>query len=382
MFMETIDTIEPYCPKLATDTKMQFSINGTTVEISGKAYLSAVCSYFVSLAYRNSWTELENWVNLHSFDDIIRFGDEKVNEVALAVSYDTIAFMKKIGYEVDAELLETKFSEIFDMRYFWNAIYTAAMQFNDLKDELAVARKKMKTPRTSQWVGGGFGIGGAVKGMLTAELLNAGGNVVHGVGNEIRSQMRKVYDNHQIKKAKEEVKRSPEFIAGIQKDWTKHMQNLYSYLKSIIKEIGKDLDGKYYFIDLDSSYSYSKCTYQEAICLLKKNIYDMNGYMNLYRENRKLGKSLYEIASFLGFGNELSENWVTYVDCNIIRKLEIKDLGFGMPEDELRARVQEIKDLEDNNPIYESESELKLVQKEQEYSKKLSQICQDFDIKL
>lgn len=47
MFREAIDTIEPYCPTISADMKKQFNINGEIVAISGKNYISALCSRFI-----------------------------------------------------------------------------------------------------------------------------------------------------------------------------------------------------------------------------------------------------------------------------------------------------------------------------------------------
>ncbi len=381
MFREAIDTIEPYCPAISADMKKQFNINGEIVAISGKNYISALCSRFISQVYLNSCLEFQKWIKQYSFDGILMHGDDEINQLALAVSYDAIAFMKKIGCDVDAKLLETKFANFFDMRHFWENLYSVAMQFEDLKEELDEARKRTKIARTSHWVGGGFGVAGAIKGMVTAELMNVGGNIANGIGNGIRSQMVKMHNNRQIDEAKEVVKNSPDFFEQMKKEWRKHIDRLYNYLQSEIRKTGKELTGEFLFMDLDLNYSYMECTCSHASTLLHKNMYDINGYINLYREKPELGNSLYEIADFLGFGVALCEKWVKHVDYKTIQSLKINDLGFGMPEEELRDRLLQVKRLENNNPIYQTQSELKLVQREQEYRNKLYQLCRDFDIR-
>jgi hypothetical protein len=383
LFMETVDMVEPYCPDVDIDMKKEFNVEGKIVDISGKEYISGLCSQFISIVYRNSLNTLIRWAEANSFDDIIKYGDKIINNIALAVSYDAIGFMKKIGYDVNPDLIEHKFSKIFDLRYFWSYLDSMASLVDCLSQEMDEARKNMNTPRTSRWVGGGFGVAGAVKGAINAKMLNVAGDVVHGMGNVARSQMRKAYDKHQIKVAKDEIKQSAEFINNVRDSWTRQISNLYEYLKTVVKDKSVNLGGEYQFLnlnDLNGGFNYLKCTYQQAKDLLNKNMYDFNGYINLYRGNRNLGKPLYEIATFLGVGDELLEKYVIYVDCDLIRQLKIEDLGFGIPEDELRTRMSQIIELEKNNPIYSLDSKLDLVKREQNYKIKLTQLCQDYNV--
>ena len=378
VFMETIDTLEPYCIQIDSSMKKEFQVGKKIITFSGKNYLSGILNHFMTIIYDNSWKELLNWIECRSFDDIIRFGDEVVNQLSMIVSYAALVFMKQLGSEISVELLEKDFARIFDMRSFWSTAYLQAEMFQDLKAELDSERKNMHTPMRGRWVGGGFGIGGAVKGMINAELLNAGGKVAHSVGDTARSQMRKLADNYQIKATKNELKQSPEFIADIEEKWIKRMSELYHYLKKVVQEKGNRLDGEYCFEwNAKKEFHYIKLNQQETYKLFGQNLYDMNMYVNLYAYNRRLGKPLYEMASFLGFGDVLLKNFAIYADKKIIQNMDINELGFGMPEEELRERKSKVKELEDNNFIYHSKTQLSIVLKEQEYSRKLYKLCEE-----
>ena len=54
----------------------------------------------------------------------------------------------------------------------------------DNKEEAVRQRQKRKESR-GRWVGGGFGLGGAIKGAMTAGALNMAGGAVHGVFNTL-----------------------------------------------------------------------------------------------------------------------------------------------------------------------------------------------------
>lgn len=66
--------------------------------------------------------------------------------------------------------------------------------------ELENYRELRKASR-GRWIGGGFGVSGAVKGAITAGALNLGSDMIHGIGDVFRSAS----DNAKITRQKEEL---------------------------------------------------------------------------------------------------------------------------------------------------------------------------------
>lgn len=81
----------------------------------------------------------------------------------------------------------------------------------------------------SHWQGGGFGLSGAIKGALTASVLNAGSSMLHGVSNAISSY----YDN----KDKDAYKKAVHSSLDIYNEFSNALFKSYDHIKYIIIKI-------------------------------------------------------------------------------------------------------------------------------------------------
>lgn len=90
--------------------------------------------------------------------------------------------------------------------------------------ENALYRHNQKATPSSRWVGGGFGIGGAIKGAITAGVLNLAGSAAAGVRKGISDMGAASYDMQAIRKIESEIK------------------SLYASDDELLNELGKIVD--------------------------------------------------------------------------------------------------------------------------------------------
>ena len=85
------------------------------------------------------------------------------------------------------------------------------------EQELAEYRRIKKASR-GKWVGGGFGIKGAVKGAVTAGALNLGASVLHGIGDTISSSVERAKINEKKSQVLQERNWALRFSRDLQDD--------------------------------------------------------------------------------------------------------------------------------------------------------------------
>lgn len=71
--------------------------------------------------------------------------------------------------------------------HFWGAIEYLEEQIDDVNEEEAALRRQRQSNKANRGkvVGGGFGLGGAIKGMATAGVINAATGAVYSIGNAV-----------------------------------------------------------------------------------------------------------------------------------------------------------------------------------------------------
>ena len=204
------------------DKVPSFKIGDYTVTIPEKYQLLCLLNGFVNLIQENSWNIIKNWIKSNDFDVIVKSCSSKLTQLVDAVVADSWAFLDKLDMELDSEEM-TKFRSLMlngtDSLLGTNSIcqyiYELAEPFEDMYYELEKAKQNVKTPRRSTWVGGGFGIRGALKGAAQASMLNLGGSLLNSVANTAKSQFVGARGAAQINRLKRAITESTEFMAEI-----------------------------------------------------------------------------------------------------------------------------------------------------------------------
>lgn len=211
-----------------------FQIGRYTISVPENHRFVIALNNFMNLIYENSWNELVEWMHYISFDTMVEVGEKKLVSLVDSIALAAVAFMRSSGCEIDSGYAEKSLAFLWDISYIWEPVYDIAKNFGDAKKVMDIARKNAATPRTSRWVGGGFGLGGAIKGTVVAGTLNLGGDVLHGAKNLAKSQISNLYSKAVIRKSKEAIKESAEFQLCIKAMWRDHLATLHMILKTFM----------------------------------------------------------------------------------------------------------------------------------------------------
>lgn len=372
IFDSTLNKIMPFCPKFDVNEGKTFQIGGYTISVPESHRFVIALNNFMNLVFENSWKELAEWMHYLSFDTMVEVGEKKLQSLAEDIALSAVAFMRSSGCEVDSHYAEKSLAFLWDVSYMWEPVYEIAKGFGDAKKIMDIARKNAATPRTNRWVGGGFGLGGAVKGTVIAGALNLGGEALHGAKNLAKSQVANLYNRRIIRQSKNEIKESQEFQMGIKDMWRNHLMTLHMILKTFMAtklDVG-DFKSPYDWGE-DLQYTFSQCSEENAANLLAKNLYDVNAYINFYLANREYGKALCEMADYCGILDVVGKAFVQYGDKSIIAKMDEKSIGYDTPYRDLETLKQEIDTLENCNLIYQRICLDPLIIREQRYAKKV-----------
>lgn len=183
------------------------------------------------------------------------------------------------------------------------AVNTVLQNIDTNTNIQALYRQARKTYR-SQWMGGGFGLAGALKGAATAGVLNLGSGAIHSVANAVGNATTRYKANKQKRALIEEVKKGvPEEIQNLTEDL---INNVFSYLDELYPEafLSEDngQEGEVYNSFLNASGDSKRAL---AATLLQQNPYKIKYYEEilLAYPNIKTYKSLMKIGETLGVEN-------------------------------------------------------------------------------
>ena len=106
------------------------------------------------------------------------------------------------------QFIRSYMSDFYDMyRENLNSVFEAYSAILEDRDNMAEYRDWQKASR-GRWVGGGFGMKGAIKGSVQASLMNAGSDLFHGIGDNIREasdnaemnkKLKELYESYWVK---------------------------------------------------------------------------------------------------------------------------------------------------------------------------------------
>lgn len=368
-----VSKITPFCPRFVPGDKTRFKLGDHTLSVCVEQSFILALNHFIDLIFENSWNELAGWIRHMSFGGIVQKGKDKLGSLADGIALATAAFMNGAGCVVDSRTVEENFGFLWNVSYIMEPVYEIARNFSDTREAVNQALKSGGwAPRTSRWIGGGFGLGGAIMGSITAGAMNMVGNAMHSTKNAAKSQILKWYTNSTLSKGQDAIKESEEFLLGFRTAWQDHIVRLHRALKSVMSE-------KCGFSDLQSPYdwgdelpfTFSVLNEQDALEALSHNVYDINAYVNLYSAHRELGRELCDLAEQCGILKEVGDAFVQQVDARVINPIISEAIGYDTPRQELEEKEREIDKLEKNNPVYQYFSTNRSVQAEQRFARKI-----------
>lgn len=295
---------------------------------------------------------------LEAFESgVIKKGDEILKAARKAFG----AFVRK---NVDKATAKNYFNTQVDYSSSEIAVYSKQL-VNEVKNAVAQAEEFRKMQREEQkqmhsggrWIGGGLGIGGAIKGALNAAILNAGTNIARGAGNAINNLYQSGIDKKNINKMRNEVRDllCPEVIKAFNKCYRKLTD---AARKALLPEINFDAPLNSYRIDKFSEkiaknrdITVEECI-DEVCGILEQYPYEYSIYPIMYAiENGRMGKELTKLASYF-FDESILYECFLEIDLEIMKNNKVST---DDEDEELKRKWRVLKRIEENNPVYESE---------------------------
>ena len=362
------------------NTKEVFHIGDNIVTILEENILAVTLNKFSSCIFEASWKELFEWITQYSFDAIIEKGAKKLESLMVATELAAAALMKKMGCYVDSRIVEEKLScdrkNILKLTDPFYDLKVIKDQLDDMKEEsFDNIKKKYTTQKSSRWVGGGFGVTGAIKGQLTAGIMNLGETAIQGVFNSIGSFAEKSQIRSRIEKAKSDLHKSFEFQLYFQSLWRDYIKKFHCTLKNVVLSQfkSKNMTADYNWGE-NLKYDFSTYDEESAIKKLNTNVYDLNAYISLYLIDRKNGKDLCRLADYCGILDIVESAFLQYSDGKIIANLNANKLGYDLSDNELAFFKKAIDELEENNTVFQRLSTDLYTMEAQKYSKEFNEL--------
>lgn len=232
-------------------------------------------------------------------------------------------------------------------------MYAAASEFDDLHQELSQIRQSYQKSRSSYWVGGGFGIRGAIKGKVKAGILNAGSSAINTAGNIVRGTILAGIDHSKEEDLKNKVRYSSRLHNAVMVGVDTFSKNIACLLTEVL--CGKDTLKQYMMIyDTVSAedHDIESMTLEQAQTILPKNPFDITAYITIYLHNQNNGSVLSEMADFCGVQEHIFSGFLAYDGTFGEHKFDVNTIGVDTSREELLRIKETLTNLEKNNPAY------------------------------
>lgn len=180
-------------------SKITFHIAGYDIDVPGEQYLNyaKVFGVFAKLSY----SSVSFMNNLYDNSKNIETALENVPSQACSLLNATIESAIQALYSMGIHMTAEEFLEKhyynhrIDYEQYYNRIVEKYASIMDYKEELKNYREAQIASR-GRWVGGGFGIKGAIKGAISASLMNAASDFIHSFGDiaQERADNKKIHN--------------------------------------------------------------------------------------------------------------------------------------------------------------------------------------------
>lgn len=182
---------------------MKLRINAHEMEISEKLKAYVLLYNAFQRGGISAATKFEKaYYGSKSFDDAWAKFQEQAVSLVEAQCENACGILFNAGFvTVDVnEFIKRYYYDYFDITPHIEPILSALSEISEYSEELELVRNIKRINRT-HWVGGGYGVRGAVSGAFTAATFNAVGGALHSVGDVLR----KSSDNVKIKNMKHAI---------------------------------------------------------------------------------------------------------------------------------------------------------------------------------
>ena len=339
---ETESEVPPSLPTKTESTKLEdkkcqndeavktFNLLGTSINFTKKwdTYMNIRAPFSEA-----SFVESTNFKSEYD-DEIQCYEDIEEKALELLTNYLNRSIEEGVEYLVALNihdfdnnrlyhLCESDFQDDYDT--YIEPIIDGLNKVADREQKIDTIRKIQRAGRSGSWVGGGFGISGALKGALMAGALNAGANILHGIGDAATDAS----DRENITNIKKEIFDKAD-ICG---QFEECVSNAYFHIFNVIIKImcvnklgGLEKDDIEYFNSvvnsnalrsrkniLNSQFGNKEISIEDykkqLLQLLQLNPADVEIYLRLYDyfiNTEETYKECISLAEYVGYKNMVS----------------------------------------------------------------------------
>jgi len=278
-----------------------------------------------------------------NIEEALREVPEVANDTLAKIIEQAVGILFSVGINCTEEDFIEKYyyQHNIDYSQYYSQIVEAYSLILDLADEMKQYREMEKASR-SRWVGGGFGVKGAIKGAVTASIMNAGTDFIRSFGDSAKERS----DNAKIQAGLKNLYEEESTQVLMCDTIYTCIMNVYLSMKEEMIRIGK-LDEELFVLDLDEA------------DILFENTNRFVGNRNLYISKVIDCIKLYpgRIEYYQAIENEIfDEVWKHLDDDNYNGFYEFLDfwgIGFFYPKDEVSGQEVSLEDEKKQKAIKE-----------------------------
>ena len=243
---------------------------------------------------------------------------EQIDKTKISAISDMAFYMAEYGSNIVNELnnIEEKFPSLQFSEFFLPVQNYIVEMIEDIcaasevcknidsETDLQMLYRQVRKEYRSKWMGGGFGLSGAIKGAITAGVLNMGSGAVHATINAIGNENSKYSANSQKRKIVLELHSGTS--NKVEKLTKELINDIIEYISSSYPSVFKHNDKtKEKDIYMNFEQGAGKLKKQFAIELLAQNPYESRYYEEILKEYPKeeTKEDLLEIGITLGIRN-------------------------------------------------------------------------------
>lgn len=371
---DVIDNDKAQIVKSKKSQKKQFSLFNNQIIFDGDLVnVIEVRKIFLEFAWdkRNKFVELYN-SKINTLEDLFDIGLPRfVSDMQESVNLGVKTLMKYGVDYIDNDRLTDLASEDFDVENVWQPIINEANKIDEEAERLATYRNVQRASR-SRWQGGGFGIGGAIKGALTAGAMNVATGAFRGIGDSLTNSS----DRAKIAKMKKNVISNSDTLSklsdGIYDCCFSVFYSVYEILcneKILVYEF-EDMKNQNArlnnYLELHHKRELGTNELVQFLCeCIQMNPFSIKYYVELYRLGLSNRKAILSITMFVGMKGEYQYR------INSIDKLAISQIDERMPEDTIPELEQKIASLEE---MSKENTDISVDSYIDKYKKKISEL--------
>ena len=189
--------------------------------------------------YKNSGETVTNYEGY--FREIRRIGEKYLNP---GLEYILSILCQYKLYDITlGDLTGNKYQGYSDWYSSLYEIFRAFREINDAVEEIKSNaadyrnENEVNWKKNGEWVGGGFGIQGALKGAMTASFMNAASSALHGAVNLVGNTFVNYKSGSTVRVAIKTADDARRAVYEAQKDRTYSLEYAYSKLLYVLREV-------------------------------------------------------------------------------------------------------------------------------------------------